>query len=252
MGKLVRLQQSTIVFWASLLVFDNFVASPLLDSVKADWLSILLFKVLELSFGIIMNALMLKQQIFLTTKLGKNSIVLLTVMAVILLCATVNSHGSLRDSLVIGSCAAISEEYWFRGVIFGHLLSRLKPNERRVSGIIKCMLMTSLLFSLAHLTNLDSQSLQLTIVQMIEVFGMSFLFCAAYVRTGNLLIPICLHFSIDYLGTMTQNVNHQPTTFLTSALSVILFLGIYIGLGLVVLEGEEISKWRLMPHFGIN
>ena len=94
----------------------------------------------------------------------------------------------LLTSLFVG----ISEEIYFRVIAFGSLLS-LHNTPR------KSILLSALIFSLFHLTNLFSEVTYFhMIIQLINTFMMGVVFAYIYYKTKNIIYIIVIHFMWDF------------------------------------------------------
>ena len=92
----------------------------------------------------------------------------------------------------------IWEEVAFRGVLF-------QLNLRKYS-ITTTLILTSVLFGLAHFNNLISgRSLVSTIFQVIYAILLGFLFGYMYLKTNSLLPSILTHYLINTVGTLFSN-----------------------------------------------
>ena len=92
----------------------------------------------------------------------------------------------------------IWEEIAFRGVLF-------QLNMRKYSLKIT-LILTSLLFGVAHFLNLiRGQSFSTTIMQVIFAAFLGFLFGYMYLKTNSLLPSIITHYLIDTVGMLFMN-----------------------------------------------
>lgn len=95
------------------------------------------------------------------------------------------------DMILIG----ISEEIIFRGVILSNLREHFGNS---TAGIWKSALISSVLFALAHVTNI----FELTMVEFLDrlffCFGMGMILAAIYIRCGNIWVAALLHTLVDF------------------------------------------------------
>ncbi len=86
----------------------------------------------------------------------------------------------------------ISEEIYFRVIAFGSLIS-LKVSPKN------SILLSALIFSLFHLTNLFSEVTQTAmIIQLINTFMMGVVLAYIYYKTKNIIYLILIHFMWDF------------------------------------------------------
>ena len=105
------------------------------------------------------------------------------------------------EALAMAIAAGFYEETIFRGVTVPIGMRYIK-SEKRV-GIL--VLITALVFGLMHIGNIvNGASAQMGIAQGIATTFGGILFIAAYLRTGNILIPIFMHGIYDYMCFVTD------------------------------------------------
>lgn len=80
--------------------------------------------------------------------------------------------------------SSLSEETFFRGLIFMHLKNKL--------GVLPSMFITSILFAFAHLS-------YGTLLQVILPFAYSFILCFLIYKLENIYAPIASHFFNNFL-----------------------------------------------------
>ena len=104
-------------------------------------------------------------------------------------------------ALAMAIAAGFYEETIFRGVTVP-IGMRYFKSEKRV-GIL--VLISALVFGLMHIGNIMmGASIQMGIAQGIATTFGGILFIAAYLRTGNILIPIFMHGIFDYMCFTTD------------------------------------------------
>lgn len=110
-------------------------------------------------------------------------------------------HGAHIDRLLTMQAAAsgIAEETLFRFGVLGVLLAGLRNVSQRVPISI---LISSLLFGLAHFTNVPAQQVDVTIIQALSAFGIGLFFSCVYLYTGQLWMTMLMHFLIDFFAFM--------------------------------------------------
>ncbi|WP_372791774.1 CPBP family intramembrane glutamic endopeptidase [Lentilactobacillus sp. SPB1-3] len=208
-----------------------------------------IFKLLEISLGILLNYCLLKQPVFWKFKITKNTVILTGLLLFILIINSIHSPNHILTSLTVGIIAAFPEEYLFRGVILGALLKANSGSSAR-NNLIKSIIISALLFSLYHFGNITNQSLMATIEQMIEVFGLGILLGVLYVRKGGLLIPIIAHFSLDYWVTVREGIS--DSSIHGSIVGAIIHSGLYILLALAFLNWHHPKSWQLYYKLKIS
>ena len=127
--------------------------------------------------------------------------------------------------------AGFYEETIFRGVTVP-IGMRYFKSEKRV-GIL--VLISALVFGLMHIGNImNGASIQMGIAQGIATTFAGIFFIAAYLRTGNILIPIFMHGIYDYMCFTTDPTlengimaNEIATSALTLAVLVDVIAGIW-------------------------
>ena len=143
------------------------------------------------------------------------------------------------QAAAIGTIAAVPEEYLFRGVMLGGLIRAFYVAHHRHAKyqLLVCIGLSSLVFSLAHLSNLPAQGLVITIAQVIQAFGMGAIFAALYIRYGSLLMPIFIHFLIDFVITLVsgpypKEAPSDPNAITMTIVHAFLIAGIYLAIAL--------------------
>lgn len=94
----------------------------------------------------------------------------------------------------------IAEESVCRGIVTDVLLAHFGKSK---GGIWVTVLLSGLFFGLFHITNVFSQSIGETIIQMIATSMTGILLSAVYVRHKNIFAPMLLHALLDFM-TMTD------------------------------------------------
>ncbi|MBO3093096.1 CPBP family intramembrane metalloprotease [Schleiferilactobacillus harbinensis] len=223
-----------IFFWLTIVCFDDLVSVPLLLQINLpDWILQIPFKGLEILAAIFANHWLTKQSVCWQTKVGANSRFFIGSLVLISVLTGFQHRGRLAVAIVEG-ISVLSEDYIFRGVIFGALLTRIKVGSQKHRLLI-AMIGSSLLFALYHIGNARGIGLYPTFLQMIGAFGLGCLFNALYVRKTSLIFPMVLHGTLDYLSTLmwgrTTMVSPGTTLF-----TVLISMGITILIAMIVLR----------------
>ncbi|WP_057875384.1 CPBP family intramembrane glutamic endopeptidase [Liquorilactobacillus aquaticus] len=207
------------------------------------------YKVCSFIILLCLNYLLTKQSVFFKFTPSANIIKALAIIPVIFLIFFLAGSKRLPEALIVGTVAAVPEEYLFRGILLGKMLKlfSFKSKDKNMS-ILFSILISSLLFSLIHLTNLSDQSLISTICQMIQVFGMGILLAVVYIKSGSIVFPMSIHFFIDSLSTLFWGYsNSSPGTTSYSIVSAIMWMFIYIGISVIVMSNDYDNK--LLQHY---
>ena len=168
---------------------------------------------LFLAIFIVLNIKVFKQQLlFESYPIGKGigimgySIFLLSI-ALILGVARVY-HTSFLLVVISASLAllvGITEEYIFRGMIFGAIVSKGYSLWIAIS-------VSSVLFGLIHSVNLLHNSFYNVGLQMLYAIPMGAFFAVLYVKSGNLIYPIIAHAVQDFVSFVMSGGKINSTT----------------------------------------
>lgn len=152
----------------------------------------------------LINALQLNFKIF------KNNKVIIPLCLVFLVWSFLSIEKSIDNSgihivfynhlLFLMSCLFVGafEELFFRIYVFQKLL-----NNRKIKSLLIIVVLTSSIYAIVQLPNIlkpDSTALSV-MVQMVTAFGLGFMFQAIYIKTKNILLPICIHGLVNYFGS---------------------------------------------------
>ncbi len=116
---------------------------------------------------------------------------------------------SYEHLLFLFSCiiTGVFEELLFRVFLFnGIIKSKLSSKKNEI--LVKSILWTSLLFGIAHISNLLNPNYHIysVISQIIIAFGLGLLFQSLYIRFKNISILIILHSIINYFGAFNSKL----------------------------------------------
>lgn len=188
--------------------------------------------------------------------------------AVNLISAFFSGFAPIGNAVISGVKPGILEEVIFRGIciivplllIINHSFDEISLYEKMncikdmsLSFRNKAMILlwaTSVLFGSIHLINsFSGADVLLTVIQMINAVGISFMFGAVLIRTGNLLAPVIAHSLIDISAFLIREVadnsgilaaEFSPASLITVVFSTMAFAA---GFRLVKKEhAEEIFK----------
>lgn len=118
--------------------------------------------------------------------------------------------------------AGIGEEWIFRFIVMWLILGshQLNPNAK----LIYAVSINSVLFGIAHLLNLGSQTLNQTLFQVSYAFFLGIFFSAICLSTGTIWITMMLHFLIDAFGDSGGGI---PGLFTTPTPSALIIIGLF-------------------------
>lgn len=97
----------------------------------------------------------------------------------------------------------VTEEFLCRGVL-AELLRR--HYGASPGGIWKAVVVSGILFGLAHLTNLFSAEPMGVLVQCVSAAAMGMAFAAIYFRTGCIWVTVALHALVDFAALITNGL----------------------------------------------
>ncbi|GAW65201.1 hypothetical protein FC65_GL000223 [Ligilactobacillus acidipiscis DSM 15836] len=114
---------------------------------------------------------------------------------------------------IVGIFVSFFEEYYFRGITLGVIISNIsKCKKIKLYGEVwlSC-LGSSIIFALTHFLNLNSQPMQLTLMQVVQTFFLGMLLNALYVRSGSLIVPMMFHFLLNFISSISTLGMSQGT-----------------------------------------
>lgn len=224
---------------------ENGILVPILLKLPfGDLTSNILYKGIEVFLVLGLNIWLIKQKLYFSVNVTlKTSLFFLFGIGYISLFISSGPVKLLPPIILWTLLTAVSEELLFRGVIFGDLFKRLTQRHLTKRSVAIAIGLSSLLFSLQHLSNLANQSLMDTVCQMIETLGMGILLAAIYVRTGSLITTIFAHFLIDFpiLYLSQISTGSASTANMSGNVSVvgsIIVAIVYVLVGLVVIRSK--------------
>ena len=151
-------------------------------------------------------------------------------------------------NLILALMAGFGEGTAFRGLPLSYLMRQWKDEQK----LPVALLLSSVLFSLVHLSNLlGGASISLTLVQLLSSLCMGFFFGAVYLRSGNLwptIVYHTLHDVVAFLDVSTVSEGIMARAFQFSDLPDLLLsvvLGV-VGYWLIrpAKRGEILALWR--------
>lgn len=171
-------------------------------------------------------------------------------------CSTFTSDKSLLYGLRALS-GGLFEEILFRGVIFGILLNKCYDSKY---GVLKSVIISSLIFGLAHIANIWTQPEASTKEVLIQVYAASCLgvmYCATYLKTRSIIVLAVLHCISNYfsnlgelagLESIIDSASRDKTIaeVIASILLTAVIFGASLPMGLYILKQtarEEVKKF---------
>lgn len=128
------------------------------------------------------------------------------------------------------------EEFFFRLLLFGLVVKYFANNTR--NNLIKSIIITSFLFSAAHITNFFNENYDpLGVVnQMVFAFFIGVFFQSLYLRFKNIYLLGILHGLINYFGTFKVKLLQIAEASSTDVLSdILLSLLLILSFGLIII-----------------
>ena len=133
------------------------------------------------------------------------------------------------------------EEVYFRGLMLRSLVS---------SGIWRAVVITSVLFGVAHLQNLVfGASLAATTLQVVYAAAMGFAFAAVALRTGVIWPLIVIHALIDFTGFVTLGQTVMTEVSPTDVAVLGAYSLLFVGYGVFVMR--SVVRLQLQDGNGV-
>lgn len=123
--------------------------------------------------------------------------------------------------------AAVAEETLCR---FGFLGCALYAFRKFANRIPYAVVLSSALFGLMHYFNLLEQSFGITTVQVLSAFSMGMFFAVVYLYTGQLWLPMLMHFLLDWTsftmsGSSVMTGAATSMDWITLVVEMVVFIG---------------------------
>lgn len=122
--------------------------------------------------------------------------------------------------LLIGLAPAVFEEVLFRGIFISNL-------KKKYNSPMAVVLISAVVFSLVHLTNIGGMDVLSLLLQLIMAFVTGIVFGAIYLYTEDLASVIIAHFAIDVLGGIFIGGATTPYYFLAIMIALLIFEAVY-------------------------
>ncbi|WP_439425436.1 lysostaphin resistance A-like protein [Oenococcus alcoholitolerans] len=205
------------------------------------------------------NALFFKIKInFSTLKIGSAIIyslpILIFLSSNILLASRQLAIGNQSDqqiilAVVFAVLVGFAEEYAFRGMMLGNLLSSTNKNSFFYFAAI---IIQGAAFGVLHSINLFHQSASLTITQMVYASAIGIIFGIVYTKTSVLIVPILIHALIDGSAFIAQpdsiirvDMTVVPIRTTYAMIVILILIIIYAALTIFLANKKELNKlWK--------
>lgn len=213
----------------------------------------------EIFYAIIMLVVMLlfkNSYVFTTDKTKfikslKYCIPMLIITALIFLGNLNELHnatiGNLINALLLCAFVGIAEEFMCRGWVQNEFIERYGYDKKH---IILSIVLSSCIFGIIHLTNIVSQDIFTTLIQVLQAASIGFMFGSIYYKTKNIWTVAFLHGIYDFsifLGEInlikdcTNTLPNLPTSIVTLISSLIL-ITYFILSGVLVLMQTDLKE----------
>lgn len=230
-----------LLFWLVEELTEDFVYGPFFDRLKdISFLKINVeYKIVVFITVLILNQIWLKQRVYWQYSIKKfynKNIILLLVLVYFMVTPLFSHPERFKEAVIIGIIAAIPEEYLYRGIILGNLLRSTSFIKSRGKRVIITLVISSFVFSLAHVSNILTQTASVTLFKVIQVLGYGAILGAMYMSTGSLFFSIAIHFMIDFSVTIVNgNASTANGPFMMGLVDalIVLVLCIIIAMGIV-------------------
>lgn len=148
-----------------------------------------------------------------------------------------NLHEASWDLTMSAFEAAVLEETLFRFAILGILFYAWRNFKQRLPLAI---VVSALLFGLAHLSNAALQHWDMTILQAVSAFALGLFFAIVYVYTGQLWLAMLMHGLLDWTSfVVTGSDLMRGTTSWQDWVSVLVELVVFVGIAAWMMFGQR-------------
>lgn len=122
--------------------------------------------------------------------------------------------------LLVGLAPAVFEEVLFRGIFISNL-------KKRFDNPTAIVMISAVVFSLEHLTNMGGMSIISLFLQLIMALVVGIVLGAIYLYTSDLISVILAHFAVDVLGGIFYGGETTPYYFFFVLAAILLFETVY-------------------------
>ena len=224
------------------IIFSNLIPSniPYLSEIIVEVILGILALLVMIRLNLFEKEMFSGKNLFLGIKLGFFILFSGFIQFLIYLYLNMNTPFSINLFPIVGSifysfAIGFYEEIFMRGLLLQNLVKNYK------NGVYKALVISSLIFGLAHLINIIHAPLFDTIVQVIYSITAGLLFGAVFIKSKNLLSLIILHsvfnlftyFTVNLysLNFVTYNLSTYPVIYIIYNLFIIignLIFGFYV------------------------
>ena len=127
--------------------------------------------------------------------------------------------------IILAIIIGMAEEFFFRGFIQGEICDKYGTTRR---GVIVSIIVSGIIFGVAHLTNIFSQDLITTIMQVIQSSAIGILFGSVFYISKNIWSVVFLHSFYDF-AIMLGEVNSYKDCVSNSNLATGVLIFMLIG-----------------------
>lgn len=143
---------------------------------------------------------------------------------------------ALPKALILALGAGFLEEYICRGIL---LQIAFKDGITSYKQVLEAVLLSSLIFGLAHLGNLRSQSLDVTLFQVYYATAIGIYFSSVVIRTRSLWWTIFIHFMIDF-GSVLSTASTKATSH-PKLVTILVWLAVS-GVALFLIRPQQVQR----------
>lgn len=123
-------------------------------------------------------------------------------------------------SFVGAFMAGLTEEAIFRGIGASYLMRQWRDEKK----ILPVLFLTSVVFAIAHMSNVFSGApLSSSIIQTVHSFAIGCVFCALFIRSGNLIPGIIMHTANDIIAFTDVSAMGENGITYTGSMTISVF-----------------------------
>ena len=130
--------------------------------------------------------------------------------------ATIGGISYFAEALITASAPAIFEEVLFRGIFIYNL-------KKKGHSDMECLMISSLLFSAIHFTNILGLDLLSVVLQLVYSFAVGMVLAAVYLKNRSLLQIMFVHFLIDFTNRIYVEETASSTT-----VQIVIFVAVLV------------------------
>ena len=225
----------------------NIIALLLLGLKLPPVTHLMVYKVATVVTVLVLNHVIIHQKFAFKrlSKLGSTALILLLALDAFV---GLKSPRFLGAALAVGLFAAVPEELMYRGVFLGVLYDSYQERSGHQWQRLVPLILSAAIFGLAHLINLRTQGFLPTMMQVMQTAGLGLVLGAAYLRTQNLILPVAMHFSLDFLVTLRSGYATSQNAH-PSLMGTLTIFAIYAFISwLILLHQPAPDKFASLAH----